>query len=97
MIAKYSLETDPPADTPPMLLIHAGDDPAVPVENSIGLYTALQKAHIPVAMHLFEKGGHGFGMRGLDDGPLHLWPQLVLDFGKAHGVFGAADPASQAN
>ncbi len=87
MIAKYSLETEPPADTPPMLLIHAGDDPAVPVENSIGLYTALQKAHVPVAMHLFEKGGHGFGMRGLDDSPLREWPQLVLDFGNAHGLF----------
>jgi acetyl esterase/lipase len=87
LIAKYSLETDPPADTPPMLLIHADDDPAVPVENSIKLHAALQKAHIPTAMHLFEKGGHGFGMRGLDDGPLHLWPQLVLDFGTAHGVF----------
>jgi acetyl esterase/lipase len=97
MIARYSLETAPPASTPPMLLIHAGDDPAVPVENSIGLYEALQKAHIPVAMHLFEKGGHGFGMRGLDDGPLHLWPQLVLDFGKAHGVFGKPAADSHAN
>lgn len=97
MIARYSLETAPPAGTPPMLLIHAGDDPAVPVQNSIGLYEALQKARIPVALHLFEQGGHGFGMRGLDAGPLHLWPQLVLDFGMAHGVFGTAPAARHAN
>jgi acetyl esterase/lipase len=88
-IAKYSLETAPPADTPPMLLIHAGDDTVVPVANTTGLYSALQAAGVPAAMHIFEKGGHGFGMRGIDDQPLHVWPELVLEFGRAHGVFGA--------
>jgi acetyl esterase/lipase len=89
-IEKYSLETDPPADTPPVILIHAGDDPAVPVENSIDLYAALKEAGVPAALHIFQKGGHGFGMRGLDAGPLHVWPELVMDFGRAHGVFAAA-------
>jgi acetyl esterase/lipase len=88
-IARYSLETAPPATTPPTLLIHAGDDPAVPVQNATLLYAALQSARVPVAMHLFEKGGHGFGVRGLDDGPLRQWPQLVMDFGHAHGLFTA--------
>lgn len=90
-IARYSLEAAPPADTPPMLLIHAGDDTVVPVANTIGLYSALQAAGVPSAMHIFEKGGHGFGMRGIDDQPLHVWPELVLEFGRAHGVFGAGD------
>jgi acetyl esterase/lipase len=90
-IARYSLETAPPADTPPVLLIHAGDDTAVPVENSILLYQALGEAGVSVAMHLFEVGGHGFGMRGIDAAPLHAWPELVMDFGRAHGVFGAPD------
>lgn len=87
-IAEYSLEAAPPADTPPVLLIHAGDDMAVPVANSMLLYAALREAGVPVAMHLFETGGHGFGMRGIDTEPLHEWPALVLDFGRAHGVFG---------
>jgi acetyl esterase/lipase len=90
-IARYSLETAPPADTPPTLLIHAGDDTAVPVENSLLLYSALRDAGVPVAMHVFEKGGHGFGMRSIDDAPLHAWPDLVMAFGRAHGVFAAAD------
>lgn len=90
-IARYSLETDPPADTPPTVLIHAGDDPAVPVENSIDLYAALKAAGVPAALHVFEHGGHGFGMRGIDAAPLHVWPELVMDFGRAHGIFDAAD------
>lgn len=89
-IAKYSVETSPPADTPPVFLLHAGDDRSVPVENSIQLYQALKKAGVPVVMHLFEHGGHGFGLRGLDDNPVRVWPQLVLDWGTAQGVFGAA-------
>jgi acetyl esterase/lipase len=86
-VAKYSLETNPPAGTPPVFLLHAGDDTSVPVENSVALYTALKKAGVPVVLHIFEHGGHGFGLRGLEDNPVRVWPQLVLDFGVAHGVF----------
>jgi acetyl esterase/lipase len=92
-VAKYSLETNPPAGTPPVFLLHAGDDASVPVENSLAFYTALKKAGIPAVLHIFERGGHGFGLRGLDDNPARVWPQLVLDFGAAHGVF--ASPASR--
>jgi acetyl esterase/lipase len=90
-ISRYSLETAPPADTPPIVLVHAGDDTAVPAENSIRLYQALQAIGIPSALHLFEQGGHGFGMRGIDDKPLRLWPELVYDFGVAHRIFGGRD------
>lgn len=86
-IARYSLETAPPADTPPVFLLHAGDDGAVPPENSIALYQALKAAGVPATLHVFERGGHGFGVRGIDATPLHQWPGLVFDFGVAHGVF----------
>lgn len=93
-IAKYSLEIAPPAATPPTVLIHAGDDTAVPVANSILLYEALLAADVPVAMHLFENGGHGFGMRGIDADPLHEWPELVMGFGRAHHVFAQVEAAA---
>ena len=86
LVEKYSLETSPPADTPPTFLMHAADDAAVPVENSLALFAALKSAGIPAAMHVFEKGGHGFGVRGVDDAPLRRWPSLVLDWAAAHGV-----------
>jgi dipeptidyl aminopeptidase/acylaminoacyl peptidase len=59
-------------DTPPAFLAHTGDDP-VPVANSILYYQALQRAGVPVEMHLFPEGGHGYGMRqrglGIDSWP----------------------------
>lgn len=96
-IAKYSLETDPPADAPPVFLLHASDDSSVPVENSIGLYEALKRAGVPAVLHVFERGGHGFGLRGLDDNPLRIWPQLVMDWGTAQGVFGTVHAAAVGN
>jgi acetyl esterase/lipase len=83
VIERYSVEHDPPADTPPVFLLHANDDGAVPVENSLALHRALQNRNIPVVMHLFDSGGHGFGLRGLEGHPLRVWPQLVLDFGES--------------
>jgi dipeptidyl aminopeptidase/acylaminoacyl peptidase len=62
-------------ETPPTFLIHANDDGAVPPENSIMFYEALRKMEIPAEMHIFLKGGHGFGMRkGI--GPAEEWINL---------------------
>ncbi len=56
-------------DTPPTFLIHATDDLVVPVENSINYYMALREHGVPVEMHIYESGGHGFG---LAEGQAHL-------------------------
>ena len=48
--------------TPPTFLMHASEDRAVPVENSIAFYTGLVKAKVRAEMHIYEKGGHGFGL-----------------------------------
>jgi acetyl esterase/lipase len=50
------------AKTPPAFLIHSGEDTVVPVENSIAFYTGLRKAKVRAEMHIYEKGGHGFGL-----------------------------------
>jgi dipeptidyl aminopeptidase/acylaminoacyl peptidase len=42
--------------------MQAGDDGAVPVENSIMFYQALKKNKVNTEMHLFQAGGHGFGL-----------------------------------
>lgn len=87
MLAKYSLETSVRPGMPATFLMHAADDDAVPVENSLQLFAALRSQSIPAAMHIFEKGGHGFGLRGIDDTPLRAWPELFWRAGAAHGVF----------
>lgn len=58
----YSNELQVTATTPPVFLIHAGDDATVPVENSIRFYQACIKNKVPAELHLYPKGGHGFGM-----------------------------------
>ena len=62
MIDLYSGELQVTAQTPPTFLVQASDDNTVPVANSIVYYEALLKYKIPVEMHLYKSGGHGFGM-----------------------------------
>lgn len=62
LIAKYSNEKWVNENTPPTFLVHATDDGSVPVENSINYYLALKKNKVPAEMHIYENGGHGFGL-----------------------------------
>ncbi|MET3115763.1 acetyl esterase/lipase [Pedobacter sp. CG_S7] len=48
--------------TPPSFLVHAIDDKTVPVYNSISYGQALIKHNVPAEMHLYQSGGHGFGL-----------------------------------
>lgn len=61
-IKAYSNELQVTASTPPTFIVHAGDDPGVKVQNSIQFYLALQKNKVPAELHIYPKGGHGFGM-----------------------------------
>lgn len=47
---------------PPVFLVHAGDDPSVPVANSLRFYEACINNKVPAEMHLYPRGGHGFGL-----------------------------------
>ena len=60
-ITLYSNHTQVNANTPPTFLVHAKDDP-VKVQNSLVFAEALEKNKVPYKMHLYEKGGHGYGM-----------------------------------
>lgn len=52
-----------PEDAPPLLVICATDDPLDLAAGSIALYSSWQQAGKPVGLHMFAKGGHGFGMK----------------------------------
>jgi len=60
--AFFSNELQVTSATPPIFLVHTADDKTVPVENSIRFYQACIKNKVSVEMHLYPKGGHGFGM-----------------------------------
>jgi dipeptidyl aminopeptidase/acylaminoacyl peptidase len=70
---------------PPSFLCQNIDDPQVPVANLVAFWEALRKAGIPCEMHLFEKGGHGFGIRGAVGTPTAMWPSLFVAWAKAQG------------
>lgn len=85
LIARYSLERMDWTGAPPVFLIHAVDDMAVPVENSLDLLSALRRANVPAEAHLFQEGGHGFGIRLIAGRPAEVWPSLVLAWAARHG------------
>jgi len=72
----HSPDRNVPADAPPFFLLHAQDDDSVPVENTLRLHAALRQRAIRCEMHLFEHGGHGFGLRKAVGKPVEAWPEL---------------------
>ena len=79
LVRLYSNELQVGNLTPPTFLIHAGDDEAVPVENSLGFYQALKDKNIPAEMHIYPEGGHGFGL-AIGKGYLATWPDRLADW-----------------
>jgi acetyl esterase/lipase len=72
-------------DTPPCFVAAALDDGTVPPQCSIDWLAACRTAAVPVEAHLFERGGHGFGMRLPETLPGSLWPELFLRWASHHG------------
>ncbi len=73
-LKKLSTETAITKDTPPVFLLTTSDD-GVDCRNSLLFATACKENKVPVSLHMFEKGGHGYGLKG--KGPLAKWPDLL--------------------
>jgi len=74
VVRQRSPELNVDATTPPVFIVHAMDDEAVPVENSLRLMEAMRDAGRPVEAHLLQEGGHAFGV-GYDQTPSAYWVQ----------------------
>jgi len=72
-------------DVPPTFLVHAGDDNS---DQSVAWYRALKKAGVPAEMHLYQSGGHGFGLRP-GKGPTSDWPKRCAEWMTHRGLLGA--------
>lgn len=74
-----------PKNAPPMLVICASDDPLGLASGSVELYSSWLKIQKPVGLHMYAKGGHGFGMKkqGL---PSDDWIQLFYDWAVAENI-----------
>lgn len=58
----FSSERQVNAQTPPTFLVHANSDKTVPVQNSLRYNEALVKHEVPAELHVYQAGGHGFGL-----------------------------------
>ncbi len=87
-IDAYSCQRLVIAATPPSFIVAAADDTVVPtVPNGLAYYAALQGSRVPSEIHIFETGGHGFGLARTVGRPTAAWPDLVLRWGATHGFF----------
>ena len=83
-ILKLSPDLTVTNETPPCFLIQTQDD-GVKVESSIVYYLACKRAKVPAEMHLYPKGGHGYGLRPSE----HLvssWPKRCEEWMKSSGL-----------
>jgi acetyl esterase/lipase len=78
LVLNYSNELHVRAGTPPTFLMHADNDSAVSVENSLLFYKALRKKNIPAELHIVSEGDHGFGLSPANDHVAAWTNQLKL-------------------
>ncbi len=76
-----------PKDAPPMFFLVAHDDKNNPVEAAM-LYLEYQKLNLPAELHIYTKGGHGFGMRK-NRQPINDWPARCGEWLKSMGYLDA--------
>lgn len=84
LVNRLSPDRHVTAQTPPLFLAHAMDDPIVPVDMSLSMLAAARGAKVPVEAHLYERGGHGFGIAPDPKSPPHGWMDLYMRFLERH-------------
>ena len=85
MIDRFSSDMQVNENTPPAFLVHSVDDDVVRVENSIRYLLALKQHNVPVELHIYEKGGHGYGL-GRKEDTTNQWPKACEEWLKLTGL-----------
>ena len=76
-VMHFSNELQVNEQTPPAFVVHSLDDDVVPVQNSIKYALAMKKHHVPCELHIYESGGHGYGMAP-GGSTQSMWPEVCL-------------------
>ena len=84
MVKHFSNALQVTAKTPPAFIIHSMDDDTVPVENSIEYALAMKKQNVPCELHLYERGGHGYGL-GRSNNTESTWTKACENWLTARG------------
>jgi endo-1,4-beta-xylanase len=75
----------PGPSTPPVFISFASDDSPGIYEPTVKFYLDLRKANVPVEMHVFAKGGHGFGIKPANHGLTATWTLRFEDWMRENG------------
>lgn len=79
-----------PAGVPPLFLVHAFDD-NVPVYTSLLLAAEVKKAGGSAEVHVYDAGGHGYGLRPVAEFPVTTWPARAAEWLTRRGLLRAND------
>lgn len=85
-VDRFSNELRVTPDTPPTFLVHSTDDRTVPVANSLLYYQALVRNGVPAEMHIYQVGGHGYGLAPDRATTESSWPRACEGWLSARGL-----------
>lgn len=74
-----------PKNCPPTFLVHTDDDSATSL-SSVLFYASLKKHSIPAELHVYGKGGHGYGLREIKDSNIATWPKFATHWLESRGL-----------
>lgn len=75
----------PTEKSPPAFLVHTHDDRSSSV-GSVLIYAALRQSNVAAELHVYENGGHGYGMRPVPGSEIGTWPDRATAWLKLHGL-----------
>lgn len=81
---KINPETAVSSNTPPTFIAMTQDDP-VRVETALFYSVALKQSGVPFELHIYPKGGHGYGLRRTEN-PVTAWPDRAADWMGSRGL-----------
>lgn len=80
-----------PSGTPPVFLVHGGEDLISPAEHSVLMYLALKRAGVSAELHVYADTAHDFGVRP-SDRPFGNWTASCADWMRTRGILVQPDP-----
>lgn len=75
----------PSETSPPAFLVHTHDDRSSSVGSAL-IYAGLRQNNVPAELHVYENGGHGYGMRPVAGSEIGTWPDRATAWLKLRGV-----------
>jgi acetyl esterase/lipase len=76
-------------ETPPAFIVHTHDDASTSL-GSVLIYAGLKRNGVPAELHVYQNGGHGYGMRAVPNSDIGTWPDRATDWLKRRGLTNTA-------